>query len=430
MLTVRNTLIALICISPFILVWDGLIAQGIVAGIIAFALAITARTLRPGETEFLVSIIPPLIVAAAVPALWLLLQVLPLGVLAHPHPIWMSAEKALGHPVHGAVSVDPGAGLIALGQYLSMCAVMFVSAAVAVDRQRAEWILFTLTAATAAIALMVLTDDLIFAGVGLPLLSRLSAIDCASLGMIIATAACLRAIERYETHRSAPSTVILWIFAGGFLALAICLAALILRERFWTLFASGCGFASLVAVWIIRRLELGPWGTTAIAVPLFGVALLVMMVYHPPERNAGILLAQAETSVAQITLSQRILEDAPLLGTGAGTFAALAPIYREIDDPPSGPVAATTAATFAIELGKPMLWLITLAAAAFSIFLFRASLHRGRDFFYSAMGGSCLITLLLLAFTNAGLLGTATELIFAAAIGLAVAQSKSRTAQL
>ena len=58
MLTVRNTLVALICISPFILVWDGLIAQGIVAGIIAFALAITARTLRPGETEFLVSIIP------------------------------------------------------------------------------------------------------------------------------------------------------------------------------------------------------------------------------------------------------------------------------------------------------------------------------------------------------------------------------------
>ena len=48
--------------------------------------------------------------------------------------------------------------------------------------------------------------------------------------MIIATAACLRAIERYETHRSAPSTVILWIFAGGFLALAICLAALILER--------------------------------------------------------------------------------------------------------------------------------------------------------------------------------------------------------
>ncbi len=163
--------------------------------------------------------------------------------------------------------------------------------------------------------------------------------------------------------------------------------------------------------------------------PLLGIALFVMA-YHPPERGAGIPLAYAESSTALITLSQRILEDAPLLGTGAGTFAALAPIYREIDDPPSGPVAATTASTFAIELGKPLLWLITLATVVFSIILFRASLRRGRDFFYSAMGGSCLITLLFLAFTNAGLLGTATELIFAAALGLAVAQSKSRTAQL
>ena len=77
-----------------------------------------------------------------------------------------------------------------------------------------------------------------------------------------------------------------------------------------------------------------------------------------------------------------------------------------------------------------MLWLITLAAAAFSIFLFRASLHRGRDFFYSAMGGGCLITTLLSAFTNAGFLRTATGLIVAAALGLAFAQSKSRTAQL
>ena len=125
----------------------------------------------------------------------------------------------------------PEPGLIALGQLFAVRGDV-VSAAVAVDRQRAEWVLFTLTAATAAIALMVLMDHLVFAGVGFPPLSRLSAIDCASLGMIIATAACLRAIERYETHRSAPSTAILWTFAGGFLALAICLAALVLRRSF------------------------------------------------------------------------------------------------------------------------------------------------------------------------------------------------------
>ena len=49
---VRLILVTLICASPAILLWDGLIMQGLVAGIVAVALVITARTLRPGETSF------------------------------------------------------------------------------------------------------------------------------------------------------------------------------------------------------------------------------------------------------------------------------------------------------------------------------------------------------------------------------------------
>ena len=93
-------------------------------------------------------------------------------------------------------------------------------------------------------------------------------------------------------------------------------------------------------------------------------------------------------------------------------------------------MAATAAAAFAIELGKPMFWLITVATAGSILILLRTSLQRGRDSFYPAMGGSCLITLVLLAFNNAGLFGTASSLIAAAMIGLAIAQSKSRTAKL
>ena len=92
---VRFMLATLICMSPVILLWDGLIVQGLIAGIVAVALAITARALRPGETGFLVSIVRPPAVIAAVPALWVLVQVLPLRVLAHP--IWNNAETALGH---------------------------------------------------------------------------------------------------------------------------------------------------------------------------------------------------------------------------------------------------------------------------------------------------------------------------------------------
>jgi hypothetical protein len=74
-----------------------------------------------------------------------------------------------------------------------------------------------------------------------------------------------------------------------------------------------------------------------------------------------------------------------------------------------------------------MLWLFVLAAAASILIFLRAALLRGRDSFYPAMGGGCLVTLLLLIFMNAGLLGNATGLIVAAMFGVSIAQSKSRT---
>ena len=47
-----------------------------------------------------------------------------------------------------------------------------------------------------------------------------------------------------------------------------------------------------------------------------------------------------------------MLKDAPLVGMGAGTFTALVPIYRAIDDPLNSSEASTMAATFTIELGR------------------------------------------------------------------------------
>jgi hypothetical protein len=428
---VRLILVTLICASPVILLWDGLIMQGLVAGIVAVAIAITARTLRPGETEFLVSIIRPLAPIAAVPALWVLVQVLPLRVLAHP--IWKSAETALGHPVAGGISVDSGASVIALGQYLSVIAVALLAAAVAVDRRRAEWILFALTAAVTAIALVMLTHKLFFPGVRLATFVRAQAINCVGVGTIIASAACIRTIERYETRRSSPQRsvpVLLRTFVVCSAALAICGAAVMLDATREVLIATACGILALACVLLIRRFALGTFGITAIAAPALGAAIL-LLAYHPAERSTSVLLAFAgASSPSLIALSERVLDDAPLVGTGAGTFAALAPIYRETDDPPPNSVAATAAAAFAIELGKPMFWLIAAAMAGFIFMLLRASLQRGRDSFYPAMGGSCLITFLLLSFNNAGLFGTASSSIAAAVIGLGIAQSKSGRAKL
>ena len=418
----RFILVALICAAPAILLWDGLIVQGIVAGVLCAALAIIARTLRPGETELLVSTVRPVAAMAAVPALWMLIQALPLGAFAHP--IWKSVGTALGRPVTGAISIDPSATVIAFGQYISMGAVALVSAAVAVDRQRAEWILFALAGAVAAIALLLLGQGLFYSGGGLTSLPQAPAVGCAAMGAIIACSACVRTIERYETRQAHPQrsvpTLVRTLVASS-AALVICVAALLVNGTREAVTAAGCGIAAFACMMIIRRF--GAWYAILIVASALSVVVLVIAT-HPGDRAKSPLLAFAAPPTAT---SERVLGDAPLAGTGAGTFAALARIYREMDDPPSDPVASTTAATYAIELGQPILWLIALATAGSIIILLRASLQRQRDSFYPAMGGSCLITQLLLAFVDAGLLATAAGLLTAAALGLAFAQSKSRS---
>ena len=425
----RLILVALIFASPALL-WDGLIAQGVIAGILAPALVIIARRLPPGETAFLVSVIRPPAIVAAVLALWVIAQVIPLGVLAHP--IWKSAQTALGNPIVGTISVDPGASVVALGQYFSLSAVALLSAALAVDRQRAEWILFALTGAVTVIALIALFHDLLFPRVLPSALARAQAVDCAGIGTIIACAACIRTIERYETRHSRPQRSLpalrLAFLAGG-TTVFICGAALLVERRLEVLFATGYGLLALACMMIIRRFRLGLWLAVGVVASALGVAAILAAAHL--EKNASLALIFAPAPPASLlAISQRVLEDAPLVGTGAGTFAAVAPIYRQLDDPPPGSVAATAAATFAIELGMPMLCLTVVATVVFIILLLKASLQRGRDLFYPAMGGSCLMALLILAFTNAGLLGGASGLIVASTLGLAFAQSQSRTVKL
>lgn len=417
-------LVGLILASPALLLRDGVIVQAVVTGIVAVALAVVGRSLRPRETEFLFSTIRFVVAAAAIPALWMLFQVLPLGVFAHP--IWASLQSGLGRPVTGAISIDPGAGIIALGQYLTVIAVGVVAAAVAVDRERAEWILFALTAAGAVMALILLTNELVgFAGFVFTTFMRAPAIDGAALGAIFAAAACVRTIERYETRHASPSrsvAVLRRTFVACCGAFALCVAALVFDGRGEAPAAAGLGLAAFACVIISRRFRLGAWFAliTAVTVGL----IVVLAVAYQANRGKSLLLAFAASPAP---VSERVLDDARLLGTGVGSYAALSFIYREMDDRQSDVTSSTTAAIVAIELGRPMLWLIVAAAIGYLGFLFRAALRRGRDSFYSATGAGCLLTLLALAWVNAGLLAIPTAVITAAALGLAFAQSKSRT---
>jgi len=425
----RIILIALIATSPLILLWDGLIVQGALAGGIAIALVITAISLRPGETQFLVSVIRLVAVVAAVPALWIIFQVLPLRALAHP--IWTSAQAALGHPLWNSISIDPGETLIALGQYLTFCAVVAVSAAVGVDRARAENVLLALTAVSAAIALIPITR-ILFIMMDLPQFMQAQTIDCVAMGAIIATASCFCGVERFQLRHRAPERSprkrpLVPLIAGG-AALFVCLSALALEGALAGLIAAGCGIAAVLLLMVIRWFDLGRWGTAGIATAALFSAVVAILVLaaQPTEHDRTALLAFSNSPSA---VTERVLKDAPALGTGAETFALITPVYREIGDPQLDMPESTAAANLAIELGRPMLWLITAAIFAAIIVLLRAALYRGRDSFYSAMGAACLIAMLLLAFVNSGMFGNAAGLICASVLGLAIAQSKSRVLQ-
>lgn len=425
--TARLLLVVLILLVPAVLLWDTLVVQGVLAGLVAVTLAVTGRGLRSGESAFLISIIRPLALFAAVPAVWIVFQILPLRLFANP--IWKSAETAIGSPLWGSISIDPGASVIALGKYLLLAAIVFLSAAVAVERQRAGSILSAMTFAVTVIALIALAN-FFFPVSWIAASTQMQAIDLSALGVVVTGAACMRAIEHYESSQSEPQAsfrAILALLGFSGAALIICSATLVLTAARQTLFAAGYGFLTLVSLMIIRRYNMGLLGILGITIPALGAAILFVTAY-PASRDTSFPLAFAgSTSPARTALNQRILDDAPNLGTGAGTFAALAPVYRGMTDPASGSTAITTAAAVAIDLGRPMLWLAIATAAGAALALSRGSLRRGRDSFYPAMGASCLVTLVILAFVDPSLLGTATGLITANALGLSFAQSRSRT---
>jgi hypothetical protein len=112
-------LVLLIVTTPVILIFDGPIIHGLVTAAAAVSVASVALRIRPGEAGFLSSVIRPMAIIAAIPALWMLVQVLPLKSVGLANPIWESAAAALGRPLAGSISIDPGLTVSSLRQRMS-----------------------------------------------------------------------------------------------------------------------------------------------------------------------------------------------------------------------------------------------------------------------------------------------------------------------
>jgi hypothetical protein len=400
--------------------------------VLSVGTTIAAVSLRQGETGFLLTVIRPIFGLAMIPAAWILFQVVPLENTGLSHPIWQSAEEALGSRMGGSISVNPGATLLALGQYLSILAATLLAAAVAVDRQRAVWVLFALVAATALVAVLMIGHGVMhftFLNEGRGWTGRAQARDCVALGLIASTAAAIRTFERRETaqlHPERSPTAPLQTFAV-YLAVLLCGIALAFDLSGTLLFVITYGLGMLLAVVVIRRMGLGIWGGTAIVVIALVVAFALVGT-KAAIRHTDLTLAFAlQQQGPLISITQRMLADVPWTGTGAGTFGSLLPIYRDAGDIVVDPVAPTAASEAAIALGRPIFCMIVVTVIAGIFVLLRGALTRGRDSFYPAAGASSLLVLLLFSFCDNGILGMPVGICAAGMIGLAFAQCASRT---
>jgi hypothetical protein len=213
--------------------------------------------------------------------------------------------------------------------------------------------------------------------------------------------------------------------AADVIALAICVAALIAAGSRMAWLAVFCAWIAVLAVAVIRRLVTRTLTMrTAMGVV---IVLVIALLAIPILQGTGepVLRLAAHADAAQLGLAQRMLADTRWLGNGAGTYAAMAELYRTLADPASAFAAPTTAAALAIDFGRPALALFVVVAMVLAIVLFDRALHRGRDSFYPALGGGALILSAFTLFVDNSLYATTVAVLLAVVVGLALGQSLS-----
>ena len=416
-------LLACMVLASGLAIQDGGAARSLVEALAVLAIAFVGISARALDVNFAGRATQGLKIVAAIPAIWMMVQLLPTPIGAHS--IWAYANEALGERSWGHISVDLGRTILALAFYLANVALILVGIFVAKDRHRAEITLIALTAITAITTVGLLIGKWgPIAGVTNPdeILSGISA-----LGILLALTSALRAIERYESAGTNAAgspqnigTVLIAIGAGLIVNIVGLSASATANVGLSVLF----GVATLGSVQIIRRASLGGWavfiiiGTMAIA-----AAMIILWRYNSTSGLSPFLQFASASSAEAVSIAQRMLADNRWLGTGAGTFAAVLPIYQDlggsITQPPS------TMFGFAVELGLPASLFAIAVAAWLTVILYRGALDRGRDSFYPAAAAAGTVIMLGEAFCNASLLNSSVAILADALIGLGLAQRVS-----
>lgn len=400
---------------PILLLFQGIMTSGIASIFAALTLMILTTTSLTWDPHRLPRFVSPLLLTGLFGTLLVLvLQIVPMPGGPLMNPIWNSAAAALGERPVGSVTIDTGVTLLAICRFTCVIAVALLATLLGQLRRRAEWLLSALAAITTLVSLERILHAFWMpeAFQFLPGAAHGAAETISMFGFVLAAAVIIRGYERSRSSNSrGRGPTLTTETLAAFMICLVNLGAVASSSDPISLFAALFGTGLLIAILVIRKGHLSQWGQAGTAAVL-ALALVTFIVLMP---------GRAETDA--IT---RMTDDTRLLGIGAGALPALAPIYGDASavSLPNVPVAAT----LAIEMGRPFLWLIALIAATCTALLLHAALKRGRDYVYPAAGAGCIAVLLISAISNGGGLALAPAIILSAVLGLAIAQSKGETA--
>jgi hypothetical protein len=410
----------LIALFPVLVIGDGLVTQSVSAAFAALILAIAGVAVRAVDVQFVAQVTRRIGLAAAIPVVWMTIQLLPMPIPDLSHTIWINGNEALDRQTWGHISVDLGKTLEALAFYLGNIALILASILVARDHRRASR-LFILLGAITILTVVMLLGGQIFHVLAVAFHDLQGVLGATStLGLMLSLSAGAASLELQGTPAGKPRKLLIASGTG----VLICGAGLASAANTNVAIVAAFGAATFVSIQLVRRLRLPAWSTAILLATLITAALMIVVWRFDTTRSLSPLLQFATAPADSLAVAQRLLSDTGWLGAGAGTYTVLLPIYREFGSMATQP--PTTAVAFAVELGKPMVLVVAAIGVVLIIALYRGALSRGRDSFYAAGAASGAVILLGQAFCDASLLHTGVAAIGDAFIGVGLAQTASR----
>lgn len=398
----------------------------VLSGILAAAILAVGLFSKSSTLASFARLLRPLIILAlAAPVLWIALQVVPIPLRGLGNQIWATASVALHQPLAQRFSVDVHETVLALSHYNIVLAAALVTAVVTLDTHRAAQVLYILVSITAVSCIFSIWRNNNLSG-SWPAEQAWTGSTAAALGVLLSTAMAIRAIDQLRRPRRSPRspTGPLAILSSATLSLLVSLVAIALCSGSTALIAVLLGVTIILTVVAIRKWFFGLWGRAGV-LSTAAMLFVASLTFVPINRNADLTIA---LSTQTRTATERMLQDTHPVGTGAGTFVVLLPIYGDV-----GMVAMrerpTAAAAVAVEMGRTFLCGLLIVTVISACILFGRALSRNQAYLYPAVGAGACVSLTILAFAENGLFDLWTSLLVAAVYGLAFAQSLSGTAR-